>query len=299
MPASPGALRDPRLDANGRIDEDITCVQCGYNLRTLLLDAACPECNTDVRTSTSNYLLRLGDPGWVRRIARGIRWIIFSIGLMAIAALVNIVLFTLAQAGWVHHAHVSGTWFQVSLLAAALASAGCWLMTSPQPDPPADAHRLAGRKATRILLAWPPLAIALGMNLYAYQEFILAAVRRLGLSDVWSVVLIVTPVTVAYAFMASWLAALHLYMWSLTLRIPDGALAWRTRALMWTWALLGLPWLAYPVLLAASLRTAPALVATWAGIAGPMTILALLWSVKVLARMHVRLQEVARQIETR
>ena len=140
-------LRDPSLDAEGRIDEDILCVQCGYNLRTQRMDAACPECNTAVRTSTSNYLLRLGDPRWVRRIARGIRWIILSLGLVAVAAAANIVVFTLAQAGWTRRAYVSGAWFQLALLAAAgLVSAGCWLMTSPQPDPPPEARGLAGAR---------------------------------------------------------------------------------------------------------------------------------------------------------
>jgi hypothetical protein len=30
---------NPSLDAPGRIDEDILCVQCGYNLRTLRMNA--------------------------------------------------------------------------------------------------------------------------------------------------------------------------------------------------------------------------------------------------------------------
>jgi len=37
-----------KLDEEGRLDEDIACLKCGYNLRGLPTDDACPECGTAV-----------------------------------------------------------------------------------------------------------------------------------------------------------------------------------------------------------------------------------------------------------
>ena len=50
-----------RLDAEGRVDEDITCRKCGYNLRGLPTDGACPECGSAVGHSTHGDLLRFCD----------------------------------------------------------------------------------------------------------------------------------------------------------------------------------------------------------------------------------------------
>jgi predicted RNA-binding Zn-ribbon protein involved in translation (DUF1610 family) len=36
------------LDAEGRVAEDVACIRCGYNLRTLYHDGRCPECDADV-----------------------------------------------------------------------------------------------------------------------------------------------------------------------------------------------------------------------------------------------------------
>lgn len=43
-PGSPGLPLTP----DGRIDADLLCTECSYNLRTLTLDASCPECGTTV-----------------------------------------------------------------------------------------------------------------------------------------------------------------------------------------------------------------------------------------------------------
>ena len=43
---------DLRLDAKGQLDQDLACRRCGYNLRGLSTDGACPECGTAVGQST-------------------------------------------------------------------------------------------------------------------------------------------------------------------------------------------------------------------------------------------------------
>ena len=71
-----------RLDDDGRIlEDDLTCLHCGYNLRGLLPEGDCPECGTAVARSTHGSLLRFCDPDnneqflqlkigdWIRSVA--------------------------------------------------------------------------------------------------------------------------------------------------------------------------------------------------------------------------------------
>ncbi len=37
-----------------QIDDDIYCLKCGYNLRTLRMNGCCPECNMPVRTTVDS-----------------------------------------------------------------------------------------------------------------------------------------------------------------------------------------------------------------------------------------------------
>jgi hypothetical protein len=55
----------------GRIDYDLKCHGCGYNLRTMALDGRCPECNEAVAVTLE--VLDLGRaPEWLGRIRAGL-----------------------------------------------------------------------------------------------------------------------------------------------------------------------------------------------------------------------------------
>jgi len=43
---------------DSRIDLDLRCVECGYNLRTARKDGVCPECGGSVQPSISAFLRR-------------------------------------------------------------------------------------------------------------------------------------------------------------------------------------------------------------------------------------------------
>lgn len=45
----------PPLDAQGRLDVDLSCAGCGYNLRTQAPDGACPECGGAISASILNW----------------------------------------------------------------------------------------------------------------------------------------------------------------------------------------------------------------------------------------------------
>ncbi|MCP4247116.1 MAG: serine/threonine protein kinase [bacterium] len=61
--ADSGALR--------RIDDDLPCVGCGYNLRGQTRGSLCPECATPIRRSMTGDLLTGADVEWLQRVCRG------------------------------------------------------------------------------------------------------------------------------------------------------------------------------------------------------------------------------------
>jgi hypothetical protein len=71
-------VREPALDADGRLIDDLACRSCGYALRGLPASGACPECATAVGRSIHGDLLRFCEPDWVVRIARGVRLLVIG-----------------------------------------------------------------------------------------------------------------------------------------------------------------------------------------------------------------------------
>ena len=68
-----------QLDINGRIDQDLSCLKCGYNVRGLLPNGVCPECGTPIGRSMYGDMLMYCDPVWVRTLVSGTNWIIAGI----------------------------------------------------------------------------------------------------------------------------------------------------------------------------------------------------------------------------
>ncbi len=75
------------LDASGRIDDDLPCRGCGFNLRMQPATGACPECGGDVAPAVHRGLLRHRDPAWLRRTLSGLTHLVagiaFALGLVA------------------------------------------------------------------------------------------------------------------------------------------------------------------------------------------------------------------------
>jgi hypothetical protein len=59
------------LDRDDRVQVDLACLKCSYNLRTLAVDSLCPECALPVARSIRGDLLKHADPRWVRKLTDG------------------------------------------------------------------------------------------------------------------------------------------------------------------------------------------------------------------------------------
>lgn len=70
------------------ICDDVPCVECGYDLRSLTVDSRCPECGRDVAGSVAAYedgraasrdLLCSADVRWVRSVIHGMFWMTLAV----------------------------------------------------------------------------------------------------------------------------------------------------------------------------------------------------------------------------
>jgi len=127
-----------RLDAQGRIDIDVHCPACDYNLRMQKVANTCPECGTavDVVERDDTDRLALADAGWLRRIERGTLWLHGGAIATIFLAVPGVVwgaaalwLLTTKEPGrpetWYHRGtRLSARWASVLAAAAALATVG-------------------------------------------------------------------------------------------------------------------------------------------------------------------------------
>lgn len=69
------------------IDHDVSCVSCGYNLRSLDVEGQCPECGADVAHTMHGDYLRYADRAWIEQTLRGLRWAVQSRKVLLITVL--------------------------------------------------------------------------------------------------------------------------------------------------------------------------------------------------------------------
>lgn len=136
-------MLDAPLDAAGHLSGDLSCVKCGYNLRTLHCDAACPECGTAVGRSIEGNRLRYCDPAWLKQIWEGLN----CFGVAVAAAIVLVVVVIKSSRGtpliWI-----------VGPLSLMLGLAIYGLVKATHPDPARVDHEwlVSARRVARV--AW-------------------------------------------------------------------------------------------------------------------------------------------------
>ena len=60
-------------DSQGRFGADVTCHNCGYNLRGIRAVGTCPECGMPIAQSTQGNGLYYADPVWLSKLAQRAR----------------------------------------------------------------------------------------------------------------------------------------------------------------------------------------------------------------------------------
>lgn len=197
------------LDATGRIGIDLPCKRCGYNLRTLLPDGRCPECETAVGRAMHGDYLKFADPTWVQKLASGINWIIAGTIIAAVAG------------------GLIGVWFArngtqpglISLFVTPLGFIsifGYWRVTTPDPSGYGETGSINARIMTRYGIICTHIANPVIM--FAVASLPQAALLFSPLSSVIGIVVTV---------------AMYRYARQLALRVPDAPLAKGFRATMW------------------------------------------------------------------
>ncbi len=297
------------LDSNHRIDEDLFCCQCEYNLRGLSPEGACPECGTPVLRST--WLLRFAEPAWVRKLYSGLNWIGLSI-LLSLPVMIFVCL--LDTASIFSPASIPDSVSGLLLfLPTAATFIGCWKFSSPDPGQVESAlstrsiFRYAAAAsailAVLALLAVPSHADTGHLTRFTpgskskppTMEDLVQVVAPSAITAACGVISILCGIVAAFA------ALVHARL--LALRIPDKRLARSTSIVMWGIVVTVLLMLLLPVMVVMTLiastpaqRSATALATIFAPGCG--AIMAVLvfggWAMRLLTQYRRRLGEAAR-----
>ena len=179
----PERLHEPQppvvaVSIDGRIAENKTCRECGYNLRGLKTDGLCPECGHDVALSLLGHELLYASLPWLKEIARGYRHMrnalllaltLFFLLLLIMAGTTLLErLFEIADiltdSGWANILmSIAGLLFILALCAAGLLWIyGFVLATRVEPRIAFGGERFSARRATRVFATLT--AILLGFS---------------------------------------------------------------------------------------------------------------------------------------
>ena len=137
-----------RVDEHGRLVQDLECVKCKYNLRTIHADAACPECGTAVGRSFLGNRLRYCNPKWLAGVWHGLNCLAAAAGCVTVLFVFPLVFGTEFGHGdlW---SFVMAATIAIGLV---LAIIGVWRASLPDPDRIEREPAINGRHMARICL---------------------------------------------------------------------------------------------------------------------------------------------------
>jgi hypothetical protein len=157
----------PGTQPQMRIADDLACAHCRYNLRGLSDAGNCPECGTPVAYSLHGFYLRNAPLAWLRRLPRGLIWILISL-VVGAGLLLAVLVWAMVVGLMASMSPSGGPDFDISgytrwvlglafLLAQLAGFRGVWLLTSPNPD---DEHGAAGQRLRSLLRSSSWLVLA-------------------------------------------------------------------------------------------------------------------------------------------
>ncbi len=193
--------------SNSSSEPEITCIRCGYSLRSLDPSGRCPECGAPIGLSTQGRLLKFADPDWLQKVARGLAIILW---MMLVGVVGGMVI------GFLYSS--TGVFLQLfQIAAAAVGFYGVWLITEPDPGTPEEEGEVNARKVVRITLI-------VGMGALAVQ-LLGSGMIIILLSAVFGLIGVVGEF------------AKFMYFEKLARRIPDDQLAARAVLLRWGYSI--------------------------------------------------------------
>jgi len=205
-----GAIRG---EITGPITEDILCRHCGYNLRGLSEMGACPECGTAVGRSLLGDQLRFSDPVWVRKLAKGMTWIMWGFILsFLLMALVMVFAFAAPNLD-IPVMSVLG------LVPSLVMLVGYWMVTTPEPG-----VMDVGGLSLRSFVRWPLITSTV---ISLTTEFI----------TTFDPIVVESLEMCGSLIGLAGLICLFVYARRLALRVPDENLARQTGVVMWGWVI--------------------------------------------------------------
>lgn len=218
----------PAGDNSGLVGDDRPCVSCGYNVRGLPADGACPECGTPIPASLHGRLLRYASPGYLAMLHRGAVVVETAIAAQAVMVMAAVFLpwFT-SRAGapaWLKAVAIAADGVTTAL--SVLGLIGWWMLSSRDPG---EGPEAPGR-ITRIVLRWAvaaQLAAALG-------SLVVGAVLSGTRVTPGTRTLLTVQSGIDWAQALAWVVAFFAgltYLRHLALRIPNRTLAARTDGL--------------------------------------------------------------------
>ncbi len=208
-------LPAPQAD-EGPIDHDLPCRHCGYNLRGMTADKQCPECGTNVGLSLLGDQLRYSDPAWVRSLARGMTWILWSMVISLTFAVMSLAVpfvFFTHQPG--PPAYLEPLLQVIGLIPQALFLVGIWFLTMPEPGV-IEKSDWSLRNVVRWTVIFSAVFAMINAGFSMTSELGSAVAGLLG-----GILGLVAYIT------------LFVFARRLALRVPDYDLAKQTRIVMW------------------------------------------------------------------
>lgn len=210
------------VDPQGRIDQDLTCVHCGYNLRGIDPKTRCPECGTPVGRSARGNLLEFSDPAWVERVARGMTWITVAIGAEILWAVIQGMAAANLSTGGVSTSQQEVLFKLLHQAFELIMLGGFWLFTVQDQADPTDeitSPRQIARYALTAAIIGSVIAALVGTTS--------------GPAGTTSPAASVAVALCLRLARLVGLTAIFTYASNLALRIPDKPLARQTRIVMW------------------------------------------------------------------